>query len=176
MLVMDSHPLWDTDLNCRSALAERARIGHPVRVGPRSIRLAAFAVVLIGGLFASAGDWSSVPIGSRTERYHGVEVSIPSALVRVRHATYISDCDALGYAGVYTGQLDLGKCAIGLDPNLLSVTLSPLDAYTTDLSTEHQAFVSMKIVRRAGVAVGVWYGSQRAADAARILASVRQVS
>ena len=106
-----------------------------------------------------------------------MEVSVPNSLVRVRrHTSYVVDCDALGYSGVYTGRLDLGLCEGGVNPNLLSVTLSPLDAHTARLSTQHQAFVTMKVLRKSGVAVGVWYGSQRAAEAEMILASIREVS
>jgi hypothetical protein len=106
------------------------------------------------------------------ERYHGVEAALPHPLARSDHAT-VSDCDALARPGVYSGQLSVGKCEIKVNADLLSVTFSPIDDETTHLSTQHLSYMTMKLVPSRGVAVGVWYGSERKADATSVLASVR---
>jgi hypothetical protein len=143
-------------------------------VGLWAIRLATFVVVLAVGLFASFSESSSSPsVAFRPETYHGVSVAVPEGLVLVRHA-YVVDCTVSYVAAVYEGALEQGMCATeNTDPNFLSVTLSPLNAFPMSLSTLHLASVSVKLVRSRHVAVAVWHSRYRAADAAKIIASVR---
>jgi hypothetical protein len=136
------------------------------------MRVVALVVAFAVGACSSHRSRSIPPEGYRAQEYHGVVAYVPTALSRrVRSEPRMSDCDALFLSGVYEGALYPGKCAVAIDPGLLSVSFSPLDEYTSRLGG---AFVMVKNVTSKRVAVVVWYGSKRAAEAATILASVRQ--
>jgi hypothetical protein len=113
--------------------------------------------------------------GFRTEKYRGVEVSVPRGLMPIRRTSGVSTCDVLARAGVYLGgQLTPGKCAIAVSPEFLSVTLSPLDGYTAILSAHVSSRSAIaKVVESRQVVVAVWFGTRRRDDAVHILASVR---
>jgi hypothetical protein len=99
---------------------------------------------------------------------------VPAGLVRVARAV-ISTCETVSRSGVYSGQLVPGKCVLTITPNLLSVTMSPLDAYPLPNAVSQMPFFSMRIVKKQDVVVGIWYDNSRRADAARILASIRPI-
>jgi hypothetical protein len=155
-------------LHSRTEPAGR-RVRHFVRLGVLT-SLFAGSWMIVG---PTASFTAPLSVGAfRTASYRGVDVAVPVGMARVPRASF-STCEVVSRPAVYVGALsDGGLCGMAVSPGLLAVTLSPIDAYSSPSMVAWRRVVLTKVVKSRGVIVGVWFGSDRRADAEKILTGV----